>query len=119
MIFLTSPQVRQPHFRAALRVLSLGLLALLAGCQRGATDATARGDSADRDALARQRLREVLDTYSMAQRYHDDAKLVVRYQLEGRPMENISCGRSILSGRSAWRPGSITRGFNPMTGERP
>ncbi len=70
--------------------VSVVAFVLFVGCTRQSPSvnntADSNGDAANQNA-ARQLLDDVVATYAQASQYHDDAKIVVRYRLEGRPME--------------------------------
>lgn len=72
-------------------ILACGLfLAVTVGCER--SDVARKVDQGPDNSPANQRaarelLNAVKSAYSQATQYHDDAKIVVRYHLNGRPME--------------------------------
>jgi DNA/RNA-binding domain of Phe-tRNA-synthetase-like protein len=61
----------------------------VAGCQRDSADSSPAAPTAatQNEAAARTLLAEVIAAYQKADRYHDDARIVVRYRMNGQPME--------------------------------
>ena len=66
------------------------MLFIFAGCSnRPATDGHRPVKAIDnaRAAAAQKLLDEVLETYARADAYHDDARIIIRYRMNGSPME--------------------------------
>ncbi len=80
---------RQPRGTLAGALGSL-VLFIFSGCSnRPASDGQRPVKAIDnaRAAAAQKLLDEVLETYARADAYHDDARIIIRYRMNGSPME--------------------------------